>query len=101
MTHNCYNEECRKKVRTEEEYKPLINRLNRIEGQVRGLKRMLDEDGYCPDILIQVSAISSALRSFSKLLLTQHISTCVKDDLKEGHDETIDELAEIVRKLMN
>lgn len=88
------------KKRSEEEYKKLVNRLNRIEGQVRGIKRMLEEDAYCTDILIQVSAINSALNSFNKTLLAEHIRTCVANDIREGKDETIDELVETLQKLM-
>ena len=90
----------RKKQRSEEEYKNLANRLSRIEGQVRGIRRMLDEDAYCPDILIQVSAVNAALNSFNKVLLAEHIRTCVKDDILAGNDETIDELVTTLQKLM-
>lgn len=88
------------KKRSEEEYKKLVNRLNRIEGQVRGIKRMLEEDAYCTDILVQVSAVNSALNSFNKTLLAEHIRTCVANDIREGKDETIDELVETLQKLM-
>ena len=94
----CY---CHKtKERSEKEYKYMINRLNRIEGQVRGVKRMVEEDAYCPDILIQVSAINAALNSFNKVLLANHIRTCVAEDIREGKDETIDELVVTLQKLM-
>ena len=86
--------------RSPEEYKKLLNRLSRIEGQVRGIRRMLEEDAYCPDILIQVSAVNAALNSFSKELLSQHIHTCVKEDILAGNDETIDELVNTMQKLM-
>ena len=88
------------KVRSEKEYKDLINRLSRIEGQVRGIKRMVEEDYYCPDILVQVSADNAALNSFNKVLLANHIRTCVADDIKEGKEETIDELVLTLQKLM-
>ena len=88
------------KLRTEKEHKALINRLNRIEGQVRGVKRMIEEDAYCIDILTQVSAINAALNSFNKVLLAEHIRTCVKEDVQKGHDETIDELVLTLQKLM-
>ena len=84
----------------EKEYKDMINRLSRIEGQVRGVKRMVEEDAYCPDILIQVSAINAALNSFNKVLLANHIRTCVAEDIREGKDETIDELVVTLQKLM-
>ena len=89
-----------KKERSEEEFKDLIHRLNRIEGQVRGIKRMVEDEAYCPDILIQVSAVNSALNSFSKVLLGNHIRTCVADDIRNGQEETIDELVTLVQKLM-
>lgn len=89
-----------KKERPEEEFKDLIHRLNRIEGQVRGIKRMVEDEAYCPDILIQVSAVNSALNSFSKVLLGNHIRTCVADDIRNGQEETIDELVTLLQKLM-
>ena len=95
--------ECRchkTKKRTEKEYKDLINRLSRIEGQIRGIKRMVEEDAYCPDILIQVSAANAALNSFNKVLLSNHIRTCVADDIRAGKDETINELVNTLQKLM-
>ena len=88
------------KERSEEELKDLIHRLNRIEGQVRGIKRMVEDEAYCPDILIQVSAVNSALNSFSKVLLGNHIRTCVADDIRNGQEETIDELVTLLQKLM-
>ena len=90
----------KKKERSEEEFKKLINRLNRIEGQVRGVKRMLENDAYCTDVLIQVSAINAALNSFNKMLLAEHIRTCVAEDIRQGKDETIDELVMTLQKLM-
>ena len=90
----------RKKERSEKEYKDLINRLSRIEGQIRGIKRMLDEDCYCPDIITQVAAANAALNSFNKVLLANHIRTCVAEDIREGKDETIDELVVTLQKLM-
>lgn len=88
------------KKRSPEEYKTLLNRLNRIEGQVRGIKRMVEEDAYCTDILIQVSAVNAALNSFNKVLLAEHIRTCVADDIRAGKDETVDELVTTLQKLM-
>ena len=88
------------KERSEKEYKDLINRLNRIEGQVRGLKDMLQRDAYCPDILVQVSAVTSALNSFSKELLSSHIRTCVADGIRRGDEEVIDELVCVLQKMM-
>lgn len=94
----CCNE--RHKDRSEEEKKKLMNRLKRIEGQIRGIEGMVEKDAYCPDILIQVSAVNAALNSFNKELLAKHIKTCVVDDIKEGHDETIDELVKVLQKVM-
>ena len=93
---------CRNKTkeRSENEKKSMINRLNRIEGQVRGIKKMVESDAYCPDILIQVSAVNAALNSFNKVLLAEHIPTCVTEDIREGKEETIDELVLVLQKLM-
>lgn len=88
------------KKRTEKEYKDLVNRLSRIEGQVRGIKRMVEEDAYCPEILIQVSAVNAALNSFNKVLLAEHIRSCVAEDIRKGNDEIIDELVVTLQKLM-
>ena len=93
---------CRNKTkeRSENEKKSMINRLNRIEGQVRGIKKMVESDAYCPDILIQVSAVNAALNSFNKVRLAEHIRTCVTEDIREGKEETIDELVLVLQKLM-
>lgn len=91
---------CRTKERSEKEYKDLINRLNRIEGQIRGIKGMVEKDAYCPDILIQVAAANAALNSFNKVLLANHIKTCVTNDIREGKEETVDELLATLQKLM-
>ena len=92
---------CRRhKDRTPEEHKALLNRLSRIEGQVRGIRGMLEKDAYCVDILVQVAAANSALNSFSKELLAQHISTCVADDLRAGSEAKLDELVNLLPKLM-
>ncbi len=88
------------KERSEKEYKNLLNRLSRIEGQIRGIKRMVEEDAYCTDILVQVAAANAALNSFNKVLLAEHIRTCVADDIRDGKDETIEELVETLQKLM-
>lgn len=88
------------KVRNESEYKELITRLNRIEGQIRGIKKMVENDVYCTDILTQVSAVQAALNSFNKLLLSNHIHTCVVEDIKKGNEEVIDDLMNILQKLM-
>ena len=88
------------KQRSEDEHKALINRLNRIEGQIRGIKKMVENDTYCTDILIQVSAVNAALNAFNKELLANHIRTCVADDIRNGNDDTIDELVATLQKLM-
>ena len=85
---------------TEKEYKDLCNRLSRIEGQVRGIKKMVENDVYCTDILIQVSAVNAALNSFNKVLLANHIRTCVAEDIRAGKEETLDELVDTLQKLM-
>lgn len=91
---------CRHKKRNEEEYKRLIHRLNRIEGQIRGIRGMVEKDVYCADILVQVAAANSALNAFSRELLSQHVRTCVADDLRAGSDEKLDELLKLLPKLM-
>lgn len=91
---------CRKKARGEEEYKSLINRLSRIEGQVRGVKGMVEKDAYCIDIITQVAAITAALNAFNRELLGNHIRSCVTDDLKDGKTETAEELVEVLQRLM-
>lgn len=88
------------KQRQEEEVKALTNRLNRIEGQVRGIRKMIEADAYCADILIQTAAIGAALNAFNRELLSNHIHTCVADDIRSGKDETIDELVLLLQKLM-
>ena len=90
----------KKKIRDDKERRDLMNRLKRIEGQVRGLQRMLEEDAYCPDILTQASAVSSAINSFCRVLLSNHLRTCVVQELRAGHDEAVDELADTLQKLM-
>ena len=91
---------CRKKARSDEDKKLLINRLSRIEGQIRGLRAMVEKDAYCPDILTQASAASAALNGFAKALLTEHIRTCVAEDVRRGSDETLDELLDTLQKWM-
>lgn len=88
------------KERSEKEYKDLMNRLKRIEGQVRGIQGMLEKDAYCADVLIQVAAVNAALNSFSKVLLSEHVRTCVADNIRAGNDEVIDELVILLQKLM-
>ena len=90
----------RKKERSPEEYKKLIHRLNRIEGQIRGIKGMVENNAYCPDILIQSAAVNAAINASNKELLANHIRTCVADDIRNGKDEVIDELVVTLQKLM-
>ena len=93
--------QCHKtRQRSDEELKKLTHRLSRIEGQVRGLREMLQKDAYCTDILIQVSAVSAALNSFSRELLADHIRTCVADGIRSGDDQVVDELVNTLQKLM-
>ena len=91
---------CKTKARSEKEYKDLISRLNRIEGQIRGIKGMLEKDAYCTDVLIQVEAVKAAMNSFTKVLLSNHIKSCVIEDIKAGKEETVDELVATLQKLM-
>mgnify|MGYP002675017792 FL=1 len=90
----------RHKQREAEEKKKLITRMSRIEGQVRGVKAMVEDDRYCVDILTQVSAIQAALNSFNKELLSRHIKSCVSEDIREGKEEAVDELCDLLQKLM-
>lgn len=91
---------CRLKHRDDKEYRDLLNRLKRIEGQVRGIQGMLEEDRYCVDILTQVMAVQSALNSFNKVLLSNHIKTCVVNEIQDGREEVVDELCATIQKLM-
>lgn len=88
------------KDRSDKEKKDLVNRLSRIEGQIRGIKRMIEEDAYCIDILRQSTAATAALNSFNKVVLANHIRTCVKENVQNGNDEVIDELVDTIQKLM-
>lgn len=97
------NKQCnceKQKKREEKEYKDLMNRLKRIEGQVRGVQNMIENDAYCTDIITQVAAITAALNSFNKVLLSNHMHTCVAEQIREGNDEVIDELTTVLQKLM-
>lgn len=91
---------CRHKKRSEEEYKRLIHRLNRIEGQIRGIRSMVEKDVYCTDILVQAAAARSALNGFTRELIDQHLSTCVAEDLKNGGEEKLQEFLWILNKLV-
>ena len=93
---------CRHKTkeRSEKEYRDLCNRLSRIEGQVRGVRNMLESNAYCTDILLQVAAINAALHSFNKVLLANHVRTGVADDIRRGDDEAVEELLAVLQKLM-
>lgn len=94
----CACQRCKK--RTDEERKPLFNRLSRVEGQIRGIRRMLEEDAYCVDVMLQISAATKALSAISVELLKSHIKTCVVEDVSSGKTETADELAMLVERLM-
>lgn len=92
---------CKKtKQRSEEEYKSLLHRLNRIEGQIRGIRGMVERSVYCPDILIQSAAVTAAMNAFNRELLSNHIRTCVVKDIQAGNEEVIDELVTTLQKLM-
>ncbi len=92
---------CRRtKQRSEKESKDLIHRLNRIEGQIRGIRGMVEQNAYCIDIVNQVAAANAALNSFNKLLLSEHIRTCVTEDIRDGQDDKMDELVRTIQKLM-
>ena len=94
----------RTKHRSKEEYKALMNRLKRIEGQIQGIQRMLENEAYCPDILVQVSAVNAALNGFNKELLASHLRSCVvsesRSDDPAAQEEAVDELVTLLRKLM-
>ncbi len=90
----------KKKERSESEYKDLVHRLNRIEGQIRGIKGMVEKDAYCTDILTQVAAVRAALNSFNKVVLANHMKSCVIEDIKAGKEEVVDELVATFEKLM-
>ena len=96
------SQECchKTKERSDKEYQDLLHRLSRIEGQVRGIKGMVERDAYCTDILVQVAAVNAALNSFNKVLLASHIKTCVTRDIRDGKEETVDELVAVLQKLM-
>lgn len=93
----CYQ---KKKHREDKEYRDLLNRLSRIEGQIRGIKGMIEQDAYCTDVLVQVAAARAALNSFNKVLLESHIKTCVADNIQQGNLEVVDELVDTLQKLM-
>lgn len=98
MSENCCCE--RMKKRSEEEIKALTNRLNRIEGQIRGIKNMLEKDAYCTDIITQVSAANAALNAFNRELMASHIRSCVKTDVENGDDASLEEMIGLMQKLM-
>ena len=91
---------CKKTLRTEQEQKKLLNRLSRIEGQIRGIKNMVETDSYCNDILTQSAAVTAAMNAFNRELIAAHMKTCVAKDLREGHDDVIEELTQTLQKLM-
>ena len=101
--HTCCSAEVntgRTTQRSADEKKKLINRLSRIEGQIRGIRNMVEKDAYCVDILTQSAAAGAALDAFSRQVLSRHMHTCVAEDIREGNDETIDELMDILQKLI-
>ena len=98
MDETCCGE--KKTHRSEEQRKKLIHRLNRIEGQIRGIRGMVERDSYCTDILTQSAAVQAALNAFNRELIAAHLHSCVARDLREGKDEVIDELVLTLQKLM-
>lgn len=96
----CSTGKLKHRDKNSKEYKNLITRLNRIEGQIRGIRNMVESDRYCVDILTQVTAVQSALNSFNKILLSQHIKSCVVHDIREGKEDVVDELVCTLQKLM-
>ena len=101
MTAQASCPHCSKKTERDEELKrKLLNRLRRIEGQVRGIEAMIDSDAYCNDVLVQSAAVNAAVNAFNKELLACHIRGCVTRDLLEGRDEVVDELVATMQKLM-
>ena len=97
---SCEDSTNRRKERSEKEHRDMVNRLSRIEGQIRGIKGMVEKNAYCTDILIQVAAVNAALNSFNRVLLADHIKTCVTRDILDGKEETLDELVDTLKKLM-
>lgn len=103
MDCNCLKpeeEQLKHRIREEKEKKALMNRLNRIEGQIRGVKSMIEEERYCVDILTQVMAVQAAFNGLTKEILASHIKGCVVKDIREGNEEAVDELCELLKKLM-
>src|SRR5690554_6443603 len=94
-----HKEICKHKFRDEKEKKQLFNRINRIEGQIRGIKQMVENDIYCDDILIQISAIANSVKSLGRVILNNHMKSCAKDELLSGNDEIIDEVINSFSKL--
>ncbi len=88
----------KKKSRSEEEKKNLLSRLNRIEGQVGGIKKMIEDDRYCDDVLIQLSAVDKAIKSFAGLLLDLHMHSCVIEGVQKGNFEVIDEMVDLFKR---
>ncbi len=99
MAYEC---ECCKKTkeRSDAEYRSLLNRLSRIEGQIRGIKGMVESSAYCADILTQSAAVSAAINAFNRELLSDHVHTCVVENIRKGNDEVVDELVALLQKLM-
>ena len=91
---------CRTKHRSDDERKALLNRLSRIEGQIRGIRAMVEREAYCPDILTQAAAANAAMNAFCRELLANHIRTCVVEDVREGREDTVDELVQTIQRMM-
>ena len=96
----CCGGDAKKTERAEKDKKKLVNRLSRIEGQIRGIKKMIENDSYCNDVLIQSAAVGAAINAFNRELLSNHIHSCVVRDIREGKDEVVDELMVTLQKLI-
>lgn len=96
----CCQDRARSAPRDDAELKDLIHRLNRMEGQIRGIRGMVERNAYCTDIMVQVAAVNAALNAFNRQLLTTHIRTCVAEDIRQGHQEAVDDLLNTMKKLM-
>lgn len=99
QVESCCACKCKATPRSGEDLKNLKNRLSRMQGQLNGIGRMLDENRYCGDILIQIAAVESALQSFGHLILQEHMETCVQEKIRQGDTEVIGETLELIKKL--
>ena len=89
---------CKKKIRSEEDKKALINRMNRITGQMNGIKRMIEEDRYCDDVLIQLAAIEKSIKSLATVILEEHMKTCLVSSIQNGDTSVVDEIVDLFKR---